>query len=160
VPTSCSWLNAVEVFFAKLTRRRLKYGAFHSVVDLQAAINRFIKEHNQQPRPFIEKADPDQIIAAVRRGHQNVGTNPLGGAMFETSAPLATRFQLIFRCGTPRRPGWPKGGNQQAVNSRYGGLDHRRFGERINPVDDSLVADSRLCLDQAIKRPNHYGLNV
>ena len=70
VPTSCSWLNAVEGFFAKLTRRRLKHGVFHSVVDLQAAINRFIKEHNQEPRPFIWKADPDEIIAAVKRGHQ------------------------------------------------------------------------------------------
>src|SRR3546814_20571511 len=65
-----SWLNAVEGFFAKLTRRRLKNGVFHSVVDLQAAINRFIKEHNEDPRPFIWKADPDEIIAAVRRGHQ------------------------------------------------------------------------------------------
>ena len=43
-PTSCSWLNAVEGFFAKLTRRRLKRGVFHSVVDLQAAINRFLDE--------------------------------------------------------------------------------------------------------------------
>ena len=45
-PTSCSWLNAVEGFFAKLTRRRLKHGVFHSVVDLQAAINRFVREYN------------------------------------------------------------------------------------------------------------------
>lgn len=72
VPTSCSWLNAVEGFFAKLTRRRLRNGVFHSVVDLQAAINRFIKEHNQQPRPFVWRADPNQIIAAVRRGHQTL----------------------------------------------------------------------------------------
>jgi transposase len=72
VPTSCSWLNAVEGFFAKLTRRRLKNGVFHSVVDLQSAINRFIKEHNEEPRPFVWKADPDQIIAAVRRGHQTL----------------------------------------------------------------------------------------
>ena len=70
VPTSCSWLNAIEGFFAKLTRRRLKHGVFHSVVDLQAAINRFIKENNQEPKPFIWKADPDEIIAAVKRGHQ------------------------------------------------------------------------------------------
>lgn len=70
VPTSCSWLNAVEGFFAKLTRRRLTHGVFHSVVDLQAAINRFIKEHNQEPRPFEWKADPEEIIAAVKRGHQ------------------------------------------------------------------------------------------
>lgn len=56
--------------FAKLTPRRLKNGVFHSVVDLQAAINRFIKEHYEEPKPFIWKAEPDDIIAAVRRGHQ------------------------------------------------------------------------------------------
>jgi len=70
VPTSCSWLNAVEGFFAKLSRRRLKRGVFRSVVDLQAAINRFVEETNQMPKPFTWTADPDKIIAAVRRGHQ------------------------------------------------------------------------------------------
>ena len=50
-PTSASWLNAVEGFFAKLTRRRLKRGVFHSVVDLQAAINRFVEETNADPSP-------------------------------------------------------------------------------------------------------------
>lgn len=53
IPTSCSCLNSVEVFFAKLTRPRLKNGLFHSVVDLQTAINRFIREHNKEPRPFV-----------------------------------------------------------------------------------------------------------
>jgi transposase len=70
VPTSCSWLNAVEGFFAKLSKRRLKRGVFCSIVDLQAAINRFISEHNTQPKPFVWTADPDRIIAAVKRGHQ------------------------------------------------------------------------------------------
>ena len=70
VPTSCSWLNAVEGFFAKLSKRRLKRGVFRSVVDLQAAINRFVDETNNNPRPFHWTADPDKIIAAVRRGHQ------------------------------------------------------------------------------------------
>ena len=37
--------------------------------DLQASINRFLKEHNMQPKPFVWTADPDKIIAAVRRGH-------------------------------------------------------------------------------------------
>lgn len=69
-PTSSSWLNAVEGFFAKLTRRRLKHGVFRSVVELQAAINRFIAEHNEQPKPFIWRADPDAIIAARSRGFQ------------------------------------------------------------------------------------------
>ncbi len=69
-PTSCSWLNAVEGFFAKLSKRRLKRGVFRSVVDLQAAINRFIDDTNQKPKPFTWTADPDKIIAAVKRGHQ------------------------------------------------------------------------------------------
>ena len=69
-PTSASWLNAVEGFFAKLGKRRLKRGVFRSIVDLQAAINRFLRETNDDPKPFVWTADPDKIIAAVRRGHQ------------------------------------------------------------------------------------------
>src|SRR5215211_6471777 len=69
-PTSCSWLNAVETFFATLTKRRLKRGAFRSVVDLQAAINRYLDEANHDPKPFIWTADPDKIIAVVNRGRQ------------------------------------------------------------------------------------------
>ncbi|MBC6445523.1 MAG: hypothetical protein GDA50_08970, partial [Alphaproteobacteria bacterium GM202ARS2] len=73
-PTSASWLNAVKGCFAKLTKRRLKRGVFHSVVDLQAAINRFIEEHNKQPKPFVWTADPKEIIAAVNRGDQTLRT--------------------------------------------------------------------------------------
>src|SRR6478735_9128723 len=69
-PTSSSWLNAVEGFFATLTRRRLKRGVFRSITDLQAAINRFVAEHNQTPKPFTCRADPDAIIAARKRGFQ------------------------------------------------------------------------------------------
>jgi|TARA_Y100000310_G_C20546782_1_gene745977 transposase len=69
-PTSASWLNAVEGFFAKLTRRRLKRGVFVSIANLQEAINRFIAEHNQDPKPFVWTADPDAIIEKVRRGNQ------------------------------------------------------------------------------------------
>lgn len=69
-PTSARWLNAVEGFFAILTKRRLKLGVFKGVVDLQAAVNRFVVDHNQQPKPFIWTVDPDKIIAAAARGHQ------------------------------------------------------------------------------------------
>ena len=69
-PTSASWLSAVEGFFATLTKRRLKRGVFRSVVDLQAAINRFLEDHNAQSKPFEWVADPDKIIAAAARGHQ------------------------------------------------------------------------------------------
>jgi transposase len=69
-PTPASWLNAVGGFFAILTKRRLKRGVFEGVVDRQAAINRFVADHNQQPKPFVWTADPDKIIAAANRGHQ------------------------------------------------------------------------------------------
>ena len=69
-PTSASWLIAVEGFFAKLTKRRLKPGVFHSIVALQAAIKRFVAETNADPHPFRWTKDPDRIIAAVTRGHQ------------------------------------------------------------------------------------------
>ena len=71
-PTSGSWLNAVENFFSVLTRKRIRRGTFHSLVDLQAAINRYLAEHNLTPKPFRWKADPDQIIAAAARGHQTL----------------------------------------------------------------------------------------
>jgi hypothetical protein len=43
---------------------------FHSIIDLQAAINCFLVERNDEPKPFIWTADPDKIIAAVDRGRQ------------------------------------------------------------------------------------------
>ena len=71
-PTSASWLNAVEGFFAKLTRRRLKRGVFRSVVDLQVAINRFVAETNADPKPFVWTADLKRVLAAVKRGKQTL----------------------------------------------------------------------------------------
>jgi len=57
-PTSASWLNAVEGFFAKLAKRRLRRGVFHSLVALQEAINRFVAEINAKPRPFAGPRTP------------------------------------------------------------------------------------------------------
>jgi transposase len=73
-PTSASWLNAVEGFFAKLSRRKLQRGVFHSVVALQSAINDFVEKHNQSPKPFVWRTDPKDIIAAAKRGHQVLET--------------------------------------------------------------------------------------
>ena len=66
---SCSWLNAVETLFSRLTRR-LERGAFRSIVELQAAVNRFPAETNADPKPFVWTAHPDRVIAAVQRGIQ------------------------------------------------------------------------------------------
>ena len=70
-PTSSSWLNAIEGFFAKLARRRLKNATFNSVTECEAAIRRFIEEHNRnEARPFRWTADPEKIIAARKSGFQ------------------------------------------------------------------------------------------
>ena len=66
-PTSGSWLNAVENFFSTLTRKRIRRGSFHSIVDLQAAINRYLAEHNAAPRPFVWKASATSILAKLDR---------------------------------------------------------------------------------------------
>ena len=58
-PTSGSWLNAVESFFSAMTRRRLRRGVFRSLVDLQAAIHRYLAEHNADPKPFVWTARED-----------------------------------------------------------------------------------------------------
>jgi transposase len=71
-PTSASWLNAVEGFFAKLTRRRLQRGVFRSVADLKAAITRFLAETNSEPKPFVWTADPKRVLAAVKRGKEKL----------------------------------------------------------------------------------------
>jgi len=64
-PTSGSWLNAVETFFSTLTRQRLKRGVFHSVVDLQAAIKRYIEQHNDDPKPFTWTKSAKTIIGKL-----------------------------------------------------------------------------------------------
>ena len=66
-PTSASWLNAVEGFFSALTRKRLKRGVFRSIVDLQAAINRYIEEHNNDPKPFVWTQSADRILQKLDR---------------------------------------------------------------------------------------------
>jgi transposase len=71
-PTSGSWLNAVETFFSALTRRRIRRGSFHSIVDLQAAIHRYIAEHNADPKPFTWSKPADPILAKVNRLNASV----------------------------------------------------------------------------------------
>jgi transposase len=71
-PTSGSWLNAVETFFSALTRRRLKRGVFRSLVDLQAAIHRYLAEHNADPKPFVWTATPEKIMAKLQHMNASV----------------------------------------------------------------------------------------
>ena len=71
-PTSGSWLNAVETFFSALTRRRLRRGTFNSIVDLQAAINRYLAEHNADPKPFTWTATPASVMTKLDQVNASV----------------------------------------------------------------------------------------
>jgi transposase len=71
-PTSCSWLNAVETFFSKLTRQRIRRGAFGSLVDLQTAINRYLDQHNANPKPFTWTATTASITNKLNQMNASV----------------------------------------------------------------------------------------
>jgi hypothetical protein len=66
-PTSASWINQVERWFAELIRKRLQRGVHTSVRQLEADIRSFIVRHNQNPRPFKWTKSADQIPASVKR---------------------------------------------------------------------------------------------
>lgn len=61
-PTSASWLNQVERFFAEITTRRIRRGVFRSVRALEQAIYAYLEEHNKEPKPFSWTADADLIL--------------------------------------------------------------------------------------------------
>ena len=66
-PTSSSWLNLVERWFAELTTKKLKRGAHRSVRALNADIRAWIETWNQQPRPFVWTKTADQILESIAR---------------------------------------------------------------------------------------------
>src|SRR6201982_1889034 len=66
-PTSASWINQVERWFAELTRKQLQRGVHTSVRQLEADIRDFIDRHNQNPRLFKWTKSADQILASVKR---------------------------------------------------------------------------------------------
>src|SRR5829696_540320 len=71
-PTSASWLNMVERFFRDLTVHRLRRGVFHSLPDLISALEKYIKLHNREPKPFIWTATAKDILAKVSRARKNL----------------------------------------------------------------------------------------
>jgi transposase len=66
-PTSSSWLNQVERFFALITGRMIRRGTFHSTDELEKAIYQWLANWNGDPTPFVWKASADVILDKVRR---------------------------------------------------------------------------------------------
>ena len=72
VPTSCSWLNLIERWFAELTNKCIRRDSFFSVHELVAAINDFLTAWNENPRPFVWTATVDSIVAKLARCRQTL----------------------------------------------------------------------------------------
>jgi transposase len=71
-PTSASWINLVERFFAALTTKRIRRGSFRSTRELETAIKRYLQLHNQNPKPFVWTKTADQILDSIRRFCQRI----------------------------------------------------------------------------------------
>jgi len=65
-PTGSSWLNLVDRWFAEITRKRLRRGAFRSVAELEKVIYQYLRENNQHPRPFIWTATASTIMCKIK----------------------------------------------------------------------------------------------
>jgi transposase len=66
-PTSASWMNLVERFFAEITTKRIRRGSYDSVDDLEEAIYDYLLQHNAKPTPFVWSKSAEDIIARERR---------------------------------------------------------------------------------------------
>lgn len=66
-PTSSSWLNQIERWFAEITRKRLRRGTFRSVRDLTKAIRDYVRNYSQNPTPFHWIASASQIVRKVNK---------------------------------------------------------------------------------------------
>ena len=66
-PTSASWLNLVERFFAEITAKRIRRGSYSSVGDLEDAIYDYLLQHNAKPKPFVWNKSAEDILTRERR---------------------------------------------------------------------------------------------
>ena len=78
-PTSASWLNLVERFFAEITDKRIRRGAFDSVAQLENAIMDYLEQHNANPKPFVwtASAPPSSKKSPARNKRWNRYTSSL-----------------------------------------------------------------------------------
>ena len=73
-PTSASWLNMIERFFAEITRKRIRRGVFKSVAELEQAIYDYLAIHNHNPVPFVWTATATAILEKTARAKQTLET--------------------------------------------------------------------------------------
>jgi transposase len=73
-PTSSSWLNQIERWFAEITRKRIRRGTFRNVRDLTKAIRDYVRQYNRNPQPFHWVASASKIIRKVKKYKETLET--------------------------------------------------------------------------------------
>jgi transposase len=84
IPTSSSWLNLVERFFAEITRDKIRRGVFKSVADLEAAIHDYLAKHNAAPKPFVWTKTSEAILAKTARARAKLDAVKAGNQALES----------------------------------------------------------------------------
>ena len=84
IPTSSSWLNLVERFFAEITGRRIRRGVFKSVTELEEAIQDYLDEHNANPKPFLWTKSANVILAKTARARAVLDVVKTGNQTLES----------------------------------------------------------------------------
>jgi len=84
IPTSSSWLNLVERFFAEITGKRIRRGAFTSVAELEQAIEDYLLRHNANAKPYVWTKTAGEILAKERRALEKLAAVKVGNAADKT----------------------------------------------------------------------------
>src|SRR5450755_2901448 len=85
-PTSGSWVNQIERWFAEITEKRIRRGSFTNVPSLEKAILEYLDHYNENPKPFVWTADGDLILGKIHRLCERISDSP--GASNTSSANL------------------------------------------------------------------------
>jgi transposase len=84
-PTSGSWVNQVERWFAEITEKRIRRGSFTSVLSLEKAIREYLEHYNKDPKPFVWTADADLILGKIQRLCERISNSPGVSQTLKTS---------------------------------------------------------------------------
>ena len=85
-PTSGSWINQVERWFAEITEKRIRRGSFLSVPKLEKAIHEYLEHNNENPKPFVWTADADLILGKIQRLCERISNSPKTSPAKKTSS--------------------------------------------------------------------------
>jgi transposase len=121
IPTSSSWLNLVERFFAEITGKRIRRGVFRSVAELEDAIHGYLDHHNANPKPFVWTKTARAILdkearalekrRAIENGnqaleseHSDVQSQALRAQFVDVALRNAAASQFMDRAEAEARP--------------------------------------------------------